>query len=43
MNSPSLDNHPANPFRPVDYRWQQAAGLIDRGEPLSLVRPLFRR
>jgi hypothetical protein len=35
MERTSRYNDPADPFRPVDWRWQWAADLIDHGEPLS--------
>jgi hypothetical protein len=37
MERTSRYNDPADPFRPVDWRWRRAAVLIDRGEPLSLA------
>jgi hypothetical protein len=37
MDSSSVDNHPADPFRPVDWRWRRAAILLDQGEPFSVA------
>jgi hypothetical protein len=30
-------NDPADPFRPVDWRWRRAADLLDQGEPLPVA------
>jgi hypothetical protein len=35
MERTSRYNDPADPFRPVDWRWWLAADLLDRSEPLS--------
>src|SRR5262245_36818512 len=37
MERTSRYNDPADPFRPVDWRWRWAADLLDQGEPLSVA------
>jgi hypothetical protein len=34
-NPTELVNDPANPLRPVDWRWLRAVDLVERGEPAS--------
>jgi hypothetical protein len=35
MEPTNLFNDPANPFRPVDWRWRRATALLDGGHPPS--------
>jgi hypothetical protein len=37
MERTSRYNDPADPFRPVDWRWRWAADLLDQGEPFSVA------
>jgi hypothetical protein len=36
MDVTSLYNEPANPFRPVDWRWRRAGDIMENDRPLSL-------
>jgi hypothetical protein len=37
MERTSRYNDPADPFRPVDWRWRWAADLLGQGEPVSVA------